>query len=412
MTAGSDVVVVGAGIGGAVLALALGKRGWKVTLLEREAQPPPVVRPEILWGPTPAALDPLGVGETIRSRASLRIRGVEARQGNHRRLRISRRVMDAARTEAFSTDPGLTRAAILEAALATGGIEVRRGAEVTECIRQGERIVGVRGRRLGEPFEETAPLVVGDDGVHSVVRTAMGSPIDLKFFPLDFITAALMWPAALPPDEARIWIDPEARLSEIPGLGCVPWPGGRGVMLIPLPHERVQPLFDGGAEQFWQKVAKVTPLTEQLPAQLRFPADFKHVRRPFGHAQTYVADGAAIIGDAAHPMSPAGGQGANAAIWDALALASVAHEGLRGGDVSRQRLSRYEALRRQRNAASVRISRIAAGALGIIPRVPGRSRLVPALLGIIDSLPAMKAHFLATIATTFVTRGARQPWRS
>jgi len=35
----SDVGIGGAGIGGAVLALALGSRGWKVKLLEREMQP-------------------------------------------------------------------------------------------------------------------------------------------------------------------------------------------------------------------------------------------------------------------------------------------------------------------------------------------------------------------------------------
>ena len=408
MSSRSDVVIVGAGIGGAVLALALGRQGWKVTLLEREAEPPRVVRPEVLWGPTPAALDPLGIGETIRTRTSLRLRGVEARQGNRRRLRISQQVMAAARTEAYSTDPGMTRAAILEAALATGRIEVCRGAEVTECIHQAERIVGVRGKRSGKLFEALAPLIVGDDGAHSVVRTAMGSTIDLEFFPLDFMSAPLTWPAALPPDEARIWLDPEARAGEIAGCGCLPWPGGRGVLLIPLPHDRVVPLLDGGAEAFWRKMAKLIPLANQLEARPQFPADFKHVRRPFGHARTYVADGAAILGDAAHPMSPAGGQGANAAIWDALALADTAHEALSAGDVSRQKLARYELLRRQCNAASVRISRITAGALKNVPHVPGRSRVLPALLGIIDSLPALKSLFLRTISRTFVTRAASQ----
>jgi 2-polyprenyl-6-methoxyphenol hydroxylase-like FAD-dependent oxidoreductase len=168
-------------------------------------------------------------------------------------------------------------------------------------------------------------------------------------------------------------------------------------------------LLDGGAEEFWRKLAKLTPLAKQLEIPPRFPVDFKHVRRPFGHAQTYVADGTAILGDAAHPMSPAGGQGANAAIWDALALADVAHEALSSGDVSRQKLARYESLRRQHNAASVRISRIAAGALGIIPRIPGRSRVALALLSIIDSLPALKALFVGTISTTFVTRRSKRP---
>src|SRR5438445_2358340 len=72
-----DVVVVGAGIGGAVLALALGRRGWKVKLLERKSQPPRMAWSEVLWGATPAALDNLGVGDLIRTTASVRLDGVE-----------------------------------------------------------------------------------------------------------------------------------------------------------------------------------------------------------------------------------------------------------------------------------------------------------------------------------------------
>jgi 2-polyprenyl-6-methoxyphenol hydroxylase-like FAD-dependent oxidoreductase len=117
-----------------------------------------------------------------------------------------------------------------------------------------------------------------------------------------------------------------------------------------------------------------------------------------------VADGVAIIGDAAHPMSPAGGQGANASIWDALALADVAHQGLAAGDLSRQRLARYELLRRPSNSASVAITERAVVAFNLLRQVPGLSRLVPAALGIFDSLPALKATILSAVATTFVTR--------
>ena len=53
-----DVVIVGAGIGGAVLALDLGRRGWRVALVERENAPPRIARPEVLWGATLRALEP------------------------------------------------------------------------------------------------------------------------------------------------------------------------------------------------------------------------------------------------------------------------------------------------------------------------------------------------------------------
>jgi 2-polyprenyl-6-methoxyphenol hydroxylase-like FAD-dependent oxidoreductase len=61
-----DVVIVGAGIGGAALALALGRSGRRVALVEREATPPRRVRPEILWGATLDALAKLRVADRIR----------------------------------------------------------------------------------------------------------------------------------------------------------------------------------------------------------------------------------------------------------------------------------------------------------------------------------------------------------
>src|SRR5436190_16674025 len=126
----SDVIIVGAGIGGAVLALALGSRGWKVKLLEREAQPPRMARPEVLWGATPAALDQYGVGDPIRTQASVRLDGVEMRRGDRRLVALTRRDFQAAKVEAFSTDPGQTRELIATAAAATGNVVFQRGVQV------------------------------------------------------------------------------------------------------------------------------------------------------------------------------------------------------------------------------------------------------------------------------------------
>ncbi len=404
MPADSDVVVVGAGIGGAVLALALGQRGWRVKLLEREVEPPHIVRPEILWGATPAALDRLQVGDAIRTKASVRLSGIEVGHRSRRLLTVSRHVLKSAGVEAWSTDPARTRQEIADAALATGNVSVTRGAEVRGCLLDGQRIVGVEGIRQGEAFQEFARLTVGDDGAQSIVRRSLGAQIDLKLFPLEFITAPINWPEALPPDRGRVAINPAAIREGIPALGMIPWPRGRGALLIPLPHERVEPLLHSPPEEFWNQVERLTPLAGSLAAQLRFPHDFKHVRRPYGHASQYTCDAAAILGDAAHPVSPAGGQGANASIWDALALAEVAHEALSAGDVSRQRLSRYETLRRPRNMESLRITELAVSALKALPRVPGWARLVPFLLGMIDSLPWLKGRILHRFATTFVTR--------
>lgn len=400
----TDVVIVGAGIGGAVLALALAPRGWKILLLEREAQPPRIVRPEILWSPTLTALDSLGIGEQLRLKASVRLTGVQVASREKRLLAISERNLQAAGIEPFSTDPGMTRAAIADAALATGNVTVERGVEVKEVLREGARIVGVRGGRQGEAVEVRARLVVGDDGAHSVVRSAFPSTVKLQIFPLDFVTTLIDWPAELPAREARVWLNPSAfRGRGLPALGVMPWPGGQGAALLPLPHARVEPLFQSDPASFWRELAETTPLAAVFQKQRRFPDDFKHVRRPYGHAPQYVADGAAILGDAAHPTSPAGGQGANAAIWDALALAEVAHGALTANDVSKKALGRYATLRRPRNAASLRFTEWAAWGVDHLGSVLGLSSVAPAMLRMLDTSPGLKARLMRTAGTTFVT---------
>lgn len=225
-------------------------------------------------------------------------------------------------------------------------------------MSEGRLITGVRGRRGEEPFECRARLVVGDDGVHSVVRTALGLAIGMKMFPVELVSALIEWPDELPPNRGRAWINPSGFRAGLPVAVFIPWPQRRGVMLLPMLHDRAERLLNGTAESFRSELAQVTPLAPVLSKRIDFPRGFSRVRRPsFGHVARYVADGAALIGDAAHPMTPAGGQGANASIADAMALAEVADAALRAGDVTAEQLAVYERRRRQANERSVNISR-------------------------------------------------------
>jgi 2-polyprenyl-6-methoxyphenol hydroxylase-like FAD-dependent oxidoreductase len=399
------VAIVGAGIGGAVLALALGRKGWHVTVLEREPHAATAIsRPEILWGATPAALDRFEVGEVIRTQASIRIAGIEAIEGTRRLVGVSQAELDQAGVEPYSTDPAATRALIVGAAQATGNVQVVRSAEVRELVRNGSKVCGVRGTCNGEPFEVRARLVVGDDGGHSVVRQGLGISLATRMFPFDLVTALILWPEDLPPDRVRLWAHLAALRSGIPFIGFIPRPEAKGALLMPLPHARAERIFASSGEAFWGELAKLTPQAGFLRSQLRFPSDFVRIRRPYGHAPRYVADGAAILGDAAHPVSPAGGQGANASIWDALALAEVAHEALTVGDASRDKLARYEVLRRPANERSVAITRRVVRGITLLRPLPGLPWLVPLALGAFDRLPALKRSLLGTFATTFITR--------
>ena len=360
-----DVVIVGAGIGGAVLALDLGRRGWRIALVERERTPPAIARPEVLWSPTIRALERYGVADEIRQRACVQVETIEI-GGDEPWLRITRDDFAGADVDAFSTNPSMTRAILADAAVATGNVEIHRGIAVEELLRENGRVAGVRGN--GQEFRSR--LVVGDDGGNSIVRTQLGIAITLTPFPIDFITA-LVSPWPLPPNRARVWLDLK---SETPARALIPWPDNTGVMLM--------------------------PIRADLPTPVSMP-DAKRIARPFGHAAAYVADGAALIGDAIHPMTPAGGQGANASIWDAFALADIADAALRADDVSRERLLPYERLRRPINDQSVAISRFARRAFRIGQFLP-LSILIPFAMRTVNALGWPKRRVLRTFSSAFV----------
>jgi 2-polyprenyl-6-methoxyphenol hydroxylase-like FAD-dependent oxidoreductase len=394
-----DVVIVGAGIGGAVLALDLGRRGWRVALVERDSVPPRIARPEILWGATLRALEPFGVAEDIRHTASVQLEGVEL-GGEKPWLRVTREDFTAAGVAAFSTHPSSTRVIIADAAVATGKVDMHRGITVEALLDDGGRVAGVRAKRGDATLALEARLVVGDDGGNSVVRARLGIPIQLDVFPVDFVTATLSrWP--LPPHRVRGWIRTKGFGDGLPAAVFIPWPGNEGVLLMPLPAARARRVFEQPPERFWSALERVTPLAGALHEQLEFPRDFRQVARPFGHVGSYVADGAALIGDAAHPMTPAGGQGANASIWDALALADVADAALRSGDVSRQRLVSYERIRRPINDGSVSFSRLARRIFRVGRFVPG-AIVLPLVMRTINALGWPKRRIFRMFATAFV----------
>ncbi|HWM24255.1 MAG TPA: NAD(P)/FAD-dependent oxidoreductase [Chthoniobacterales bacterium] len=401
-----DVVIVGAGIGGAVLALDLGRRGWRVALVEREGVPPRIVRPEILWEATLRALEPYGVAEAIRQTASVQIEEI-AFGPEKPWLRITREDLTAAGAVAFSTNPSMTRAIVAEAAVATGNVAIHRGVAVERLLEQDGRVTGVQGKHGAETLALEARLVVGDDGGNSIVRKHLGIPIALDRFPIDFITALIpRWP--LPPSRVRAWIYPKGFRNGLPAAAFIPWPGNEGVLLMPLAAERAKRLFEQPPEVFWRAFERVTPMAGSLREQVEFPRDFRRVARPFGHAGSYVADGAALIGDAAHPMTPAGGQGANASIWDALALADVADAALRAKDVSRERLLPYERLRRPVNDESVSFSRVARRIFRFGRFFPF-AIVLPVIGRTLNALGWPQRKILNSFATAFVHRRQQPP---
>ena len=365
----ADVVIAGGGIGGTVLAELLGRGGKRVVVLERSTAPPKWLRPEILWPATIEVLFSLAPRQVWEQSAMLSLQEICVHDGEEFVQLVTREVMDAAQVQPWFTNPNETR----EQLLRLGSFELRRGAEVTQVLKERERIVGVRARTLatGEETEYLAPWTVGDDGVHSAVRAACAIEMPTRLFPVEFLCAAIPWPEQLPKGIVYIWPNWRGGQSGIRIFSAGSLPGGGGVGVALINGRR----FDANpdTEALWSRFCEMEPALTRLAAGLSSPRGFMRIKRPWGHVARYGAPGAVIMGDAAHSVSPAGGQGANMSVADAVVLAELM---LRGEP---NLVAEYERRRRPANERSLGPTRFAHTALGLpgwmVPNVCRRGLL-------------------------------------
>ena len=133
--------------------------------------------------------------------------------------------------------------------------------------------------------------------------------------------------------------------------------------------------FDANSdtEALWSRFCEMDPALTRLAAGLSSPRRFMRIKRPWGHVARYGARGAVIMGDAAHSVSPAGGQGANMSVADAVVLTELM---LRGEP---NLVAEYERRRRAANERSLGPTRFAHAALGLpgwmVPNVCRRALL-------------------------------------
>ena len=382
-----ELVIVGGGIGGAVLATRLRRAGKQVLVVERDLAPPHVDRPEVHWPRTVQTLTELLPHVPAEE---LRI-GIRALRVHYRNQVLAEIVANQQHPPAHSTIPSETRRRLLEGT----EFELRRGVEAVAVLRDGPRVCGIRirDRASGQEEEILADLTVGDDGPQSVIRQGCGIELQRHTVNLGILATSFAFPTTMPPASVGVWINEERTRTGLIACGILPQPGGRAIGMVAVrPHVFTdEPKLATAMQRFLASDATLPADWGSQP----FPAGFTRFPLGWGHAAAYGIDGAVLMGDAAHPVTPAGGQGANMAVADGVALSEILTATNRPTDW----LKTYEARRRPANRRSVGISR----GLGFAAGLPNWLflSLLPTLARTIAGSAFLRHRALNLVSTAF-----------
>ncbi|WP_333764184.1 NAD(P)H-dependent oxidoreductase [Streptomyces sp. IBSBF 2390] len=342
-----SVVVAGGGVGGLAAAAGMAARGLDVTVLERAER--------IGTGGSGLVLQPNGVraADALGARIGARIRA-SGRPGLPDEVRV---LMDARGTVLAEEPVGAgsgqlpqipvlrsaLHRALLDEALAAGAAVVLATAVTGYTVRPGEVAV-----HLSDGSVTTCDALVGADGIHSAVRARMlddGPPTYRGYTSVRGRTTGsalgqrghvvngrgIQLFVAPVGDDTLYWT---AKITAPPGAWPALGPAGARLALL-------------DALEGWY--APVVDLVRAADPEDVVVTDI-HDRDP---APRWVDDRVALLGDAAHPMVPALGQGANLALEDAAVLA----EALASSAPVADALAGYARERMERAAAVVLASR-------------------------------------------------------
>ncbi len=334
---GQRVTVLGAGVAGLAVARALALRGAVVTVFE-QADAIREVGAGLQISPNGASvLKALGLQQALEA-ASLRAVAVELRDG------LDGSVVTRLEVGRLRPDQGyhfVHRADLIDL-LATGVREL----EVDLQLLNRAASVDLSGARpvlvLEDGTRHAADLLIGADGLHSVIRSALNGKV------APFFTGQVAWRALIPGDRA-------ASVAEVHmGLGrhlvSYPLRGGNLRNIVAVEERR------SWVDEGW--MLRDDPMEMRLAFKSFAPRiqgwleEVQDVylwglfRHPVAKVwQRALPEGAvAILGDAAHPTLPFLAQGAAMGLEDAWVLAAslAAHDGFAAG------LAAYQAAREGR----------------------------------------------------------------
>ena len=330
----ADVIILGGGLVGLTLAIALDKHGLASIVID-PVDPENALTPQYDGRATAVAssswrmLEAIGVGERLEGQGCP-IRSI--------------RVSDGLEPGGLQFDPPegddplgimfenrLLRAALRDTAKQCSNVTMMMPGNAAEIVRDAS---GVRVA-LADSRVATAPLLIGAEGRNSPTRDSAHIPLARWTYDHAAIVATVTHERHHENVAYEIFY-PTGPFAILPML-----PGTRSAIVWSVPAESSTAMMDLPDRAMAHEVEK---RMGGFLGTIEMAGPRSFYRLGFHHAASLTAQRLALVGDAGHGIHPIAGQGLNLGFRDAAALAQVLVEGARLGlDLGdAQLLSRYD----------------------------------------------------------------------
>lgn len=322
----TDVLIIGAGPNGLTLAASLVKRGIAATIVDRQAAGANTSRAAVVNARTLEVLEDIDVaGRLVKE--GIRAPLFSIRDRARTLIPIDFSELPTAYPYSLMVSQATTEKLLLDRLVELGGSVVR--PKTLTSITQGDSSVTAT---FDDGDVIRARYAVGADGMHSAVRQQAGIGFEGGEYGESFTLADVRLSGEAPADEVILF-----------------WATAGLTVVAPLPGDIfriVAPVADAPEEpsaQFVQQIldTRGTGAGRMVVTEVVWGSRFRIHHRV---ADTYRVARILLSGDAAHVHSPAGGQGMNLGIQDAVALSGALAAVLGGG--SDTLLDDYSAARR------------------------------------------------------------------